>query len=118
MSRWIRRLACAVCIVGGTARAQSEASLPSPLRLGDVIRIAGTNRAEVEAAKARADAAYQRIGVVGALEDPMLSPSLDHLPFMLMGADWSVTVEQRFPLFGVLGNRRRVAEAEASRLKS
>ncbi len=118
MSRGIRRFACAICIVGGTAVAQGEAPLPSPLRLGDVIRIAGGNRAEVEAAKARADAAYQRIGVVGALEDPMLSPSIDHLPFMLMGADWSVTIEQRFPLSGVLGNRRRVAEAEASRLKS
>lgn len=118
MSRWFKRLAFAFCIVGGTVRAQGEAFLPSPLRLGDVVRIAGANRAEVEAARARADAAYQRIGVVGALEDPMLSPSIDHLPFMLMGADWSVTVEQRFPLSGVLGNRRRVAEAEASRLKS
>jgi outer membrane protein, heavy metal efflux system len=118
MSYWTRLVVFAVCILGSAARAEGEASLPSPLRLDDVIRIAGADRAEVEAAKARADAASERVGVVGALEDPMVSPSLDHLPFMLMGADWSVTIEQQFPLSGILGHRRRVAEAETARLKS
>jgi hypothetical protein len=32
---------------------------------------------------------------VSALADPMLSPSLDHLPFMGGGADVSLTVEQQ-----------------------
>ncbi len=48
----------------------------------------------------------------------MVSPSLDHLPFRLHGADFSLTVEQRFPLSGIRGNRRRVAEAEAQRLRA
>ncbi|MEY4581369.1 MAG: hypothetical protein RL701_6072, partial [Pseudomonadota bacterium] len=36
--------------------------------------------------------------MVSALEDPMVSPSLDHLPFRLDGASVSLSVEQRFPL--------------------
>jgi outer membrane protein TolC len=56
--------------------------------------------------------------VVGALEDPMVSPSLDHLPFMLHGADVSLAIEQRFPLSGVLGNRERAARADAQRLRA
>ena len=42
----------------------------------------------------------------------MLFPAIDHLPFSLEGADASLTVEQLFPLSGVLGDRRRAAEAE------
>jgi outer membrane protein TolC len=48
----------------------------------------------------------------------MVSPSLDHLPFRLHGADVSLTAEQRFPLSGLRGNRRRVGEAEAQRLRA
>jgi hypothetical protein len=56
--------------------------------------------------------------MVSALEDPMVSPSLDHLPFRLDGASVSLSVEQRFPLSGVLGDRKRAAEAEALRARA
>ena len=89
--------------------------LPTPFRLEQALQLARERRAEITAAKARARALAQRPAIVSALDDPMISPSLDHLPFMLHGADVSLAVEQRFPLSGVLGNRRRVAEAEALR---
>src|SRR5687767_11976865 len=78
-------------------------------RLDDVTEIALRNRAEVSGANARAEALAQRPAIVGALEDPMIAPSVDHYPFDMpeeeeegeMGEggggrryDWSVTVEQ------------------------
>ena len=45
-------------------------------------------------------------------------PSLDHLPFKLGGVDASFMIEQRFPLSGVRGHRRRAAEADARRLRA
>jgi cobalt-zinc-cadmium efflux system outer membrane protein len=96
--------------------------LPDPLQLGDVTRIALRDRAEVSAANSRAEALAQRPAIVGALEDPMVSPSIDHYPFEMMDDeeggrryDWSITVEQRFPLSGVRGHRRAAARAEAQR---
>jgi outer membrane protein TolC len=100
------------------ARADEPEPLPGPLRLEQALRIAREHRAEVVAAQARARAAGERPAIVSALDEPMVSPSIDHLPFMLDGADWSVTVEQRFPLSGVLGDRRRAAEAEARRARA
>lgn len=89
-----------------------------PLRLADVLELARRNRAEIAVARARARAAAERPAIVSGLEDPMISPSLDHLPFALHGADFSLAVEQRFPLSGVRGYRRRVAEADAQRLRA
>jgi outer membrane protein TolC len=87
--------------------------------------IAVRNRAEVSAANARAEALAQRPAIVGALEDPMISPSIDHYPFDMMEEegggrryDWSVSVEQRFPLSGVRGYRRAAARADAQRAKA
>lgn len=102
--------------------AAGDAPLPDPLGLGDVAQIALRDRAEVSAAKFRAEALAQRPAIVGALEDPMVSPSIDHYPFEMMDDeeggrryDWSITVEQRFPLSGVRGHRRAAARAEAQR---
>lgn len=92
--------------------------LPNPLRLEHVLQFARSHRAEITAAWARARAAAQRPAIVAALDDPMVSPSLDHLPFRFHGADFSLTVEQRFPLSHVRGNRRKAAEAEAMRLRA
>ncbi len=101
----------------GTAAAQQRPeTLPNPLRLEDVVIYARDHRQEIVAARARARAADQRPRVVSGHEDPMVMPSIDHLPFMLHGVDASLMVEQRFPLSGVLGHRRRVAEADARRL--
>ena len=100
------------------AGAQPVPALPSPLTLADVVRIAGERRDEVEAARARARAADARPAIVGALSDPMISPSLDHLPFMMGGADVSVTVEQQIPLSGIRRHRRMSALADVDRLRA
>jgi outer membrane protein TolC len=95
-----------------------EDPLPEPLRLEQVLRIAREHRAEIVASLARTRAAAERPAIVSALEDPMVSPSIDHLPFTLEGVDYSVTIEQRFPLSGIRGNRRRAAEAERERVRA
>jgi len=106
-------------LVSGSGAAQETArSLPNPLRLQDVVRFARTHRSEIVAARARARAASERPAIVSGLEDPMVFPSLDHVPFMLNGVNWSLTVEQRFPLSGVRGNRQRAAEADAERARA
>ena len=89
------------------AAAQDAKPLPSPLGLGDVIRIAGERRDEIQAARARTRAGEARPAIVSALPDPMISPSLDHVPFMLDGADFSVAIEQQIPLSGIRGHRRQ-----------
>jgi outer membrane protein TolC len=100
------------------AAAQDAKPLPSPLALGDVIRIAGERRDEIQAARARTRAGEARPAIVSALSDPMLSPSLDHLPFMLNGADWSVAIEQQIPLSGIRGHRKASSLADVDRLRA
>jgi outer membrane protein TolC len=48
----------------------------------------------------------------------MISPSLDHLPFMLNGADYSVTIEQQIPLSSIRSHRRASALADVDRLRA
>lgn len=123
--------------------AQSETAAPWPLEA--VVDMAREQRQEITAARARADAARARPAIVSALEDPMLAPSIDHYPFDKMESaesmsvsteppmegesiplapagdgndrryDWSVSIEQRFPLSKVLTHRRRAAEADAAK---
>src|SRR5687767_4176827 len=100
------------------AGAQGPIALPSPLSLGDVVRIAAERRDEIQAARARTQAGEARPTVVSALPDPMISPSLDHLPFMLGGADVSFTIEQQIPLSGIRGHRRASALADVDRLRA
>lgn len=97
------------------AAADNQIALPSPLRMQDVVRIAQNRRAEVLAARARARAAAQRPEIVSALDDPEFSASLDHIPFMGGGVNWSIALEQRFPLSRIRGHRRDAAEADARR---
>lgn len=98
--------------------------LPPVLMPDDVSRAAREHRAEVVAARARAAAADQRPAIVSALEDPVISPAIDHYPFEMMEEengrryDWSIAVEQAFPLSGVRGHRRRSAQADAARLNA
>jgi outer membrane protein TolC len=101
-----------------TAAGQTGPVLPSPLSLGDVIRLASERRDEIQAARARVRAGEARPTIVSALEDPMISPSLDHLPFMLGGADVSFTIEQQIPLSGIRGHRRASALADVDRLRA
>ena len=103
----------------GLASAQTtNPGLPSPLSLGDVIRLAGERRDEIQAARARLRAGEARPAIVSALEDPMIAPSLDHLPFMLDGADVSFTIEQQIPLSGIRRHRRESALADVDRLRA
>jgi outer membrane protein, heavy metal efflux system len=98
--------------------AQTAQALPSPLRLDDVVRLASVQRDEIEAARARTRAGEARPTIVAALADPMIAPSLDHLPFMLGGADVSFTVEQQIPLSGIRAHRRAAALADVDRLRA
>jgi outer membrane protein, heavy metal efflux system len=97
---------------------QTPRVLPSPLSLGDVIRLASERRDEIQAARARIRAGEARPTIVSALQDPMISPSLDHLPFMLGGADVSFTIEQQIPLSGIRRHRRASALADVDRLRA
>ena len=122
-------LPCA-CLFLPAGLVASEPTFSDALQLEEAIRIAVRNRAELTAANARADALASRPAIVGALEDPMISPSIDHYPFDMprdegMGKsgggqryDWSISVEQRFPLSGLRGHRRESARAEAQRARA
>lgn len=111
------RLAWAFPLIAAvtTARADDQIALPAPVRVDDVIQLARTRRAELVAARARASAAAERPAVVSALDDPQILSSLDHVPFMGGGVDASFAIEQSFPLSGIRGHRRRVADADAQR---
>ena len=111
-------VAMSSAVLARAAMAQTASPLPSPLGLGDVVRIASERRYEIAAARARRLAAEQRPTIVSALDDPMISPSLDHLPFMWGGADVSLTVEQQIPLSGIRGHRRASALADVDRLRA
>lgn len=103
-----------VATLGASAEAE-PVSLPSPLRVQDVVALAKARRAEVIAARARARAAAERPQIVSALDDPEVFPSIDHLPYAGGGFDWSITIEQRFPLSRIRGHRQSAAEADARR---
>lgn len=120
-----------------------QAETIAPLTLQAVVRIALDQRQEITAARARADAARERPNIVSALEDPMIFPAIEHYPFEQMNDsssmdvvpdmeeseapsepaaiedsrngryDWSVSVEQKFPLSRVLTHRRHAADADA-----
>lgn len=98
-----------------SAQARADVELPKPLGVHDVVRLARSRRAEIEAAKAKARAAGQRPAIVSALDDPIVSFSADHIPYSGMGLDWSVSVQQSFPLSRVRRHRERGAEANARR---
>ena len=102
----------------GSVAAQTPQVLPSPVSLADVIRLASERRDEIQAARARMRAGEARPAIVSALEDPMFAPSLDHLPFMLGGADVSFTFEQQIPLSGIRGHRLASALANVDRLRA
>ena len=113
-------LVLALCVAGALwpLAAQTLDVLPTPLRLADVVRLAGERRDEIQAARARMRAGEARPDIVSSLADPMISPSLDHLPFMLGGANVSVTIEQQFPLSGIRQHRRASALADVERLRA
>lgn len=110
---WCVRFAVILLIVAHVTSARADVALPTPLSAQDVAALARSRRSEITAATARARAAAERPTIVVALDEPTVSGSLEHVPFNLMGVDWSVTVEQTFPLSRVRGHRKRAAEAGA-----
>ena len=113
-------LVLTLCLVAAMATvvAQDAVPRPSPLGLGDVVKLAGERRDEIETARARVRAGEARPIIVSALDDPMISPSLDHLPFMLEGANVSFTIEQQIPLSPIRQHRRASALADVERLRA
>ena len=114
----IRIVLLAAILAAPAAALGQDVALPSPLTLADVVRIATERRDEIQATRARVRAGEARPTIVSALDDPMIAPSLDHLPFMMDGADVSFTIEQQFPLSGIRGNRRAAALADLDRLRA
>jgi cobalt-zinc-cadmium efflux system outer membrane protein len=106
-----------LCFVGET-RAQEAVVLPSPLSLATALQVARERRAEIAVSRAQAQAAEQGPAIVYPLEDPSLLPSIDHLPFRMLGADVSVSVEQRFPLSRLRRYRRDAAMATRDRART
>lgn len=95
-----------------------DPSTDAGLRLDQALTLARQSRAELRASAARVAAAQQRPAIVSSLDDPMISPSIDHKPVdPMMGTDRSITIEQRFPLSRVNSHRRRSAEADVTRFQ-
>ena len=113
-------LACTVSVMlwPMCVQAQVRDTSASSLTLADAIKVASARRGEIEAARSRVRAAEARPSIVSALEDPMIAPSIDHLPFMMSGADVSLAFEQRIPLSGIRGHRRASALADLERLRA
>lgn len=96
--------------------------LPAKLYFEEIPKLAKEWRAEVRSAQERVNASRQREKVVSGLEDPMISPSIDHWPFGMSNADVSLGIEQRFPISRILGQQKqnariqtRIAQLEAFR---
>jgi outer membrane protein TolC len=109
-------IAFTALLAGRTAAAEPVPPLPAPLDPAVVVRVAHEHRAEIASARARAFAAAQEPHVVAALPDPMVAAEVQHFPIPVRGGvNGNLTVQQEFPLSGVLGDRRRAAEADAAR---
>jgi cobalt-zinc-cadmium efflux system outer membrane protein len=110
--------AAAAADPGSVASPAASSPAAPTLRLETVVREARSRRREIAAAIARASAADAVPARAASLPDPMVIGSIDHLPAMLHGVDYSFMVEQAFPLSGVLGARARAARAEAAALRT
>lgn len=134
------RLACVSIIFTAPAALAKDAD---GWTLDTVIHEALASRLEITAANERVAAAQERPAIDSALEDPMLTPSIDHYPFKTMKnaaaapapmeedaetpaampADdkeygrynWSVAIEQRFPFSSQRAYRRDAATADVNK---
>lgn len=94
--------------------APQEQALSLPVAL----RTARDARAELRASAARIDAARQRPAVVSALDDPVITPAIDHRPVdRMMKSDRSLSIEQSFPLSRIRSHKRAAAEADIGRVE-
>ena len=93
---------------------------PAPLPLAWCLERAERANPEIAADAAAADASYQRITPAGALEDPRVSYQASNVPvgdFNFTSTPLSghqLVLAQKLPFPGLLGNRKKAAEAGAA----
>ncbi|WP_342114548.1 TolC family protein [Pseudoduganella sp. OTU4001] len=86
--------------------------------LTDALRVARQARAELKASSSRIEAARLRPVVVSALDDPVITPAIDHKPVdKMMRSDRSLSIEQSFPLSHIRSHKRAAAEADVGRVE-
>lgn len=102
----------------GLAQVTKSPALPDPVHLEDAIVYARVHRLEIDAARSSARAAGFRPAIVSALPDPVLSLSLDHVPFPARNFDRSMTWEQSLTPSGQRRSRERAARAGATSLSA
>jgi cobalt-zinc-cadmium efflux system outer membrane protein len=123
--RRIRHHVLAGLVIAGTllvaapGRAEPPHAAPSPLTLAWCLELAQQANPRVAADEAAAAAARERIRPAGSLEDPRFGYEASNLPvgsFDFTSTPLSgqqLTLAQKLPFPGLLGNRSRAAEAGA-----
>jgi outer membrane protein TolC len=121
MTRPIRSAAClCALLLAATAGADAPSEQPPrPLSLEWCLERAARVNPDIAAQAAHADAARERIGPSGALEDPRFSYEASNIPT----SEWDFSstplsghqlyLRQKLPMPGTLGNRREAARAGA-----
>lgn len=100
----------------GTLLMAAAATSEVAISLPEALRTARQARAELRASSARIDAARQRPAIASALDDPVITPAIDHKPVdRMMRSDRSVSIEQSFPLSRIRSHKRTAAEADIGR---
>lgn len=96
-----------------------RAAMPEQaLDLVGALRVARQYRAELKASSSRIEAARLRPVVVSALDDPVITPAIDHKPVdKMMRSDRSLSIEQSFPLSRIRSHKRSAAEANVGRVE-
>lgn len=114
-ARWLLLVASAL---GAPCFPVTASATPTgqALSLPEAQRTARQARAEHKTSSARIDAARQRPAIVSALDDPIITPVIDHRPVdRMMRTDRSISIEQSFPLSRIRSHKRSAAEADNGR---
>jgi outer membrane protein, heavy metal efflux system len=87
------------------------AAAPAEASLQDLLQRAYDNNGAIQAARAGAEAAGARVGHAGALPGPQLRATAFVVPIETrVGPQWfSLSLSQRFPWFGKLNSKKRIA---------
>ncbi|EEF26032.1 conserved hypothetical protein, partial [Ricinus communis] len=111
-------LTAALYLTAGAPLTVAAATPESDVTLPEALRTARQARAELKASSARIEAARQRPVIVSALEDPVITPAIDHKPVdKMMRSDKSISIEQSFPLSRIRSHKRSAAEADVGRVE-
>ena len=105
-----------VCVF---ADPEAQAAPPEPLTLDWCLEEANRVNPVIAINQASAEAAEHRVGPAGSLDDPRLEYEAINLPTDHFDFDSTpmsgnqISLSQRFPFPGVLGNRKKAARAGA-----